>query len=70
MKKILDIEKVLHNLVQKKIWKKSFFHIVKNIQSPLKKKKLTAMICHHDFGKKLKNSKYYEKNPRYRKSPA
>ena len=38
MKKILDIEKVLHNLVQKKIWKKSFFHIVKNIQSPLKKK--------------------------------
>ena len=38
MKKILDIENVLHNLVQKKIWKKSFFHIVKNIQSPLKKK--------------------------------
>ena len=38
MKKILDIENVLHNLVQKKNWKKSFFHIVKNIQSPLKKK--------------------------------
>ena len=57
MKKILDIEKVLHNLVQKKIWKKSFFHIVKNIQSPLKKKTAHSHDLPSRFWQKIKKFK-------------